>query len=351
MRKRASFSFVILLAVLLLPGACGQKGNAARYTVDLAAVVKGGMVRDFDLTQAYEFEHRLVIDEETQPFRSHAFSSMDEGSVLVHDDMTVARVSLADGSILATYGRVGRGPMEYTRVRRCSFLDDTVYVRSNTKMIAFEQDGTAVREYRIKDFSENLVILPGGRRFRFYAANFEHDVPLYDVIDEAGNVLRTSSVVSPSVGQTAIMYLNNALEYDGAWYCLPRHTETIWKISETEDIPWIELNQGHYKMPPEYLSTLEGRYDVEGQFIWIDDYALTGKYFYCRFTKGGKHFIVYDLERGKLLLHTTSRSLSEGGIPIEYDGETTSLWPAFIDDHHIIFRGSAPDDLWLFSRK
>ena len=343
--------FLSLSAVVLLSTACNRTGSDARYKVDLASAVRSGIIQEFDLHQICGSGRRLVIDEEKQPFRAHVFSSMDEGTVLLNDDMTVARVSLEDGSILATYGRVGRGPMEYTRVRRSSFVEDTVYVRSNVKVIAFEKDGTPVRESRIDDFSENLVFLPGGRRFRFYAANFGHDVPLFDVVDGAGTILRTSSIISPSVGQTAIMYLNNALKYDGAWFCLPRHTETIWKISETEDIPWVELRVGPYKMPSEYLSTLEGRYDVEDQYIMIDHYALVGKYLFCRISKGGKHYLIYDLEQGKLLLHSVARSSNEGGIPFEHDGEKKNLWPVFIDDYHIIFRGDAPDDLWLFSRK
>ena len=340
-----------ILAVLLLLGSCGREECPARYAVDLTAAVKGGIVEQFDLTQAYRFEHRLIIDEETQPFRSYTFSAMDERSVLLRDDYTVARVSLEDGSILATYGRIGRGPMEYTRVRSVSYLNDSVYVRSNTKVIVFDLGGNATRESRINDPSENLVFLPGGRHFRFNAVNFEHDVPLYDVVDESGNVLRTSDVICESIGETAVMYLNGAFMYDGAWYSLPRLTDIIWQISETEDIPWIELRQGSYKMPPEYLIELGGRSVVSDQYIWIYLWAMSGKYFFCTFSKAGIHHVVYDLENGKLLLHTKSPRLEEGGIPFEYEGETVYLWPAFIDDYHIIFRGRTLDELWLFSRK
>ena len=340
-----------ILTILLLLGSCGRKENEARYTVDLAAAVRGGAVERFDLTEAFRFEHRLVIDEETQPFRAYSFSAMDEQTVLLNDDYTVARVSLEDGSILATYGRVGRGPMEYTRVRSVSYMNDSVYVRSNTKVVVCEPDGNAVQEYRMDVSSDNLVFLPDGNRFRFYAIDFEDDVPLYDVLDAAGNVLRTSDVICESIGETAIMYLNGALKYDGAWYSLPRLTDIIWQISETGDIPWIELKQGSYKMPPEYLVEPGGRSAVSDLFIWVYNWALVGKYFFCTFSKAGIHHVVYDLESGKLLHHSMSPRLSEGGIPFVHEGETVDLWPVFIDGHHIIFRGRTLDELWLFSRK
>ena len=38
------------------------------------------------------------------------------------------------------------------------------------------------------------------------------------------------------------------------------------------------------------------------------------------------------------------------GFPIDYEGQTISLWPVFADEYHIICRGKTSEELWLLSR-
>lgn len=350
MRRHNRFLFVLALLSLYSLSGCGRADRAgARYVVDLVAAVKSGEVRAFDLAALGTVEHRLVIDETEQPFASFNFFPVDEQSALVMDWDKAARVSLDDGSILARYGRKGRGPMEYTRLRSCSFLADTVYLRSNTKILAFDLEGQGIGESAVVS-TQNLVLLPGGHYFRFNATDFKEDVPLFDVIDRSGNVLRQSSIVASSVGQTAILQLNNARKWDGDWYTLPAHSDMIWKISETEDVPWIRLWEGSYAMPAEYLADLEKYDEMADLYITELSYLLVGDYFLCRFARGDYHLAVFDLKTGKLLFHTTSKQREGLGFPIDYEGQTISLWPVFADEYHIICRGKTSEELWLLSR-
>ena len=339
----------LALIVILCLGGCRSKADNGMY-VDLAASVKSGNVRQFDLTQLGSFEHRLSVDEETQPFIFYSFVGLDERSVIILDWETVARVSLEDGSILARYARRGRGPLEYTRVRSCRYLEDTVYVRSNEKIIACTLDGQGIREMPVRA-TDNITILPGGHFFRFNATSFEEDVHLFDVLDETGTVLRESAIIAPTVGETAIAHLNGARFYDGAWYVQPAFTDQIWRISETEDEPWITINYGPYRMPSEYLSSLEAMDAFADSYITSETWHLIGKYFFFRYYRGEYHFCVFDLESGKLVFHSKSEKRDDAGIPFAYQGQKVLLWPVFSDQYHIIFRGDAPDDLWLFSRK
>lgn len=349
---KTKFYCLLALAGTLLLGGCRHHnaGGEARYTINLADALKERETFSFDISQLGSFEHVLSIDEETLPFSFHWFSSMDKKSILVADWDNAARVSLEDGSILARYAHQGRGPNEYTRITRCQFMDGQVYVRSSEKVIVCEPDGRAVREFAVNPTDE-LEMLPGGRFFRFYAAGFDEDRHLYDVLDEDGNVLRESSVVVPTVGRTAMIYTNGAQLFDGEWYSLPSHTETLWKISETTDQPWIEMKLGAYKMPSEYLSTVEGRRQVSDQYIDLSRWYLIGNYFFCQFKRGDYHCVIYDLKHDKLLFHAISPKLTGVGIPFEYEGETHHLWPVFTDEYHILFQGASQDDLWLFARK
>lgn len=344
---------LLALAGTLLLGGCREhpaESGDARYTINLADAMKERESQDFDIARLGTFEHQFVIDEETLPFSFHWFSSMDEKSILVADWDNAARVSLEDGSILARYARKGRGPMEYSRITSCQFMDGQVYVRSREKVIVCDPDGHTVREFPVRA-SEQLELLPGGHFFHFYAASFSEDRHLYDVLDADGTVLRESSVVVPTVGRTAMIYTNGAQNFDGSWYSMPSHTETLWRISETEDRPWIELKLGAYKMPSEYLSSLDKQREVRDQYISLYRWYLIDNYFFCQFTRGDFHCIIYDLERDKLLFHTKTPKMAGSGIPFEYEGETLHLWPVFTDEHHILFQSEPSEDLWLFSRK
>ena len=119
--KTTRTSLLFLLAILspvalCLLSACRQDPDAAgaEYTLDLAASVPVRSLRtDFDVSRLGRFAGPLEID---TLFRYAFFSPFDGQSLLMCADNQAFRVGVPDGKILATYGRPGRGPMEYTGV-------------------------------------------------------------------------------------------------------------------------------------------------------------------------------------------------------------------------------------------
>lgn len=342
---------LFLLALLSLFAACRQDPDAVKadYTLDLAASVPVRSLKtDFDLSRLGRFAGLFEID---TLFRNAFFSPFDGQSLLVCADNQVFRVGVPDGKILASYGHPGRGPMEYVGVGSMDRMEGEVFICDYQlgKELVFDLEGKPLRSLELEKLVLQSPIAPG-RFLRGYPMGHRKGC-LYEIVDEAGTVYRTSQI-PPVETKNPIIQMNGLVKNDGRDVVVPQLGYDWYLVSETEEHPWIHLQTGQYTQPLEILWDLNLKRLEGDRYISREDrnVIVLGNLVFIRYYMGGIHYVIYDLKTGKILFNIKISSEEDPilGLPVEHEGQTWYIWPTYSDEHFLICKDLFEEHFWLF---
>ena len=230
---RTTRTLLFLLAILCLFPSCRQDPDAmkAEYTLNLAtSVPERSLKTDFDMSRLGRFVGPFEVD---TLYHNAFFSPFDEQSLLMCADNQVFRVGVPDGKILSTYGRPGRGPMEYVGVGSMDRMEGEVFICDYQvgKELVFDLEGNPLRSLELEKLVLQSPIAPG-RFLRGYPMGHRKGC-LYEIVDEAGTVYR-SSQIPPVETKTPIIQMNGLVKNNGRNVVIPQLSYDWYSVSETE---------------------------------------------------------------------------------------------------------------------
>ena len=349
------FLLAILSPVaLFLLSACRHDPDAAgaEYTLDLTASVPVRSLKtDFDLSRLGRFVGPLEID---TLFRYASFSPFDGQSLLMCADNQVFRVGVPDGKILATYGRPGRGPMEYAEAGTLDRMEGEVFITDYRvgKQLVFDLEGKPLRSLELERLVMQNPIAPG-KFFRGYPNGHKKGC-LYEIVDEEGTVYRTSRI-PPVEAKNPIVQLNGCLKMEGRNVIRPQLSYDYYTVTETEESLWIHVYTGQYAQPLEVLWDLELKRLEGDKYISREDFRVivSGGLAFVRYFMGGLHEVIYDLKTGKILFNIKITSEEDPilGLPVEHGGKPWYVWPVYSDEHFLICSDLYDEHFWLFTKE
>jgi len=166
-----SVLFLFAISILMLPS-CAKKAGETEWKAEVEIVNGVKTVKNPATPRYGEFAFNLVEDlvigeekDENRFFPRHITLSVNSDGEMFVSDVGNKRIQVFDraGAFIRSLGRVGQGPGEYSYPGQV-FFDESgrPCVNAGRGLVAFERDGTYLKNMPIKVSLNWLIIGPGG---------------------------------------------------------------------------------------------------------------------------------------------------------------------------------------------
>lgn len=245
------------------------------------------------------------------------------------------------GKFLHPVGSHGRGPEEYTYIRRF-FVDreeKEIYILAMGKVMIFGFDGRLIRTFAA-DFRPSQVISIDQNTLMFHLFNMSGPSPdtawSWYITDRQGRVLNRILNHHKRVSQPGLLVPDSPLYlHEGIAHFLEFGNDTLYYYNNSIMEPYAIFNPGRLKMETDLMLTPENIREVGERIkgnIWIRDIMESNDYLFLNLSWGlsdSASFCIYDKTDSKFTL------LKDNGFYDDIAGGP-EFWPEGIFNDNIL---------------
>lgn len=132
-------------------------------------------------------------------------------------------------------------------------------------------------------------------------------------------------------------FWNEIKKYNEKLFFKDVFCDTIYNVTTEQDIPYIILSKGKYKVPLEIASNMEKGEKDGHKYIQSEDYKIASKYcFLTYYYDHNKYYDIWDIETSELIFRNIFNGKKKSsGIPIKINNSIIHIWANYAEDNII----------------
>lgn len=322
--KNSVFSLFFILCIL--PGC--QRAKEDIVLLDLTQMLTEKLYQNQDMP-SLELVSELQLDNDVLlgGFPHLFYCSRDLYGISDRNHLYFFRRS--DGKLYSDLTHIGRGPSEYLYPMHVSVRDTVVCISDKPeigKAIFYSTSGKYLRTDKI----------PVNSIYEFLDEN--HYALLYDnredksfeVYFNNGTLVRECSIDN-GPKNTSNTYVAVFQEVNGKLTVKPALRDTCYRISFSEDVPWMIMDKGKFRIPDDYLTSFDAWSQNQDRYITLESYIVSGNYVFVSFNYANReHHEIWDLVENRIVFksYLHEENIFSFGPKLETSREVIPFWPS-----------------------
>lgn len=345
------FIFTILSIFFLSCNNSKQDDHLVYKVIDIGKSLNINVIKKINLNDISQEFNLIPVETNDSTLFKHLFiAGVTKDEIISFDEKVLYSIKKDNGAVKTILNKQGAGPTEYKYIINAILeTDSTIHIYDSGKrgflkydflgnFISFFKSDSITAYKRLKN--ENYYVS--------YSPFLKTDKHI-GVYDKDWTFLRNGINNNRKDIDFDMSFWNEIKTYNQKLFFKDIFCDTIYHVTTEQDIPYMILSKGKYKVPLEIASSME-RSEKEGHnYIISEDYKIASKYcFLTYYYDYNRYYDIWDIETSELIYRNIfNRQKGSPGIPIMINDLIINVWVNYTDNNSIYCIIEADDALKL----
>jgi len=317
--------------------ACASSSDTDYIRIDLEESISLSGTVDNTVSGLYEFVDYIPIETNDECLLSHvSIKHADASSICASDGRSAVWIDGKNGEVLKRLNRLGRGPGEYQFLYDIVDEDEAVYIPdiSANKILKFDRNLNFISHIPVSAVSSVSRI--GTSNWIAAEHSYSTSRGRYKVYDSDWNVIRESKIRKDTLAK-AMIFTDGFLKHGNEVIFIPALSDTLYKVTEQEEVPYLVLDMGKYRMPEKYYASLDVMDRYSPSYITFPQFKIAGDYlFLIYYYDMTAYYDIWDISDESLVYRGIAKTEEDNfGYPCVVDDTIVYFEPSYISGNEI----------------
>lgn len=337
MSKFFNMKFYISLLMVSVISACCSSSSVDYILINLEDGISLGKTSNNAAVELYDYVDSIPIETNNECLLSHTFvKHADDSSICISDNRSALWIDSKNGKVMKKLQRIGRGPGEYQLLYNIVDEGEYVYVPdiSKNQILKYDKDLNFVSHTPVSAVSSIARI--GGDNWIAAEHSYSSSVGRYKVYDSDWNVIRESKIRKDTLAK-AMVFADGFLKHGNEVIFIPALSDTLYKVTEQEEVPYLVLDMGKYRMPEKYYASLDVMDRYSPSYITFPQFKMAGDYIFLTYYYNmTAYYDIWNLSDETLVYRGIAETEDDNfGFPCIVNDTIVYFEPSYISGNEI----------------